>query len=320
MADLRETIIDWARQGRLRQEDLRRALVMEGVLPTAGDWRRFLDRLLLWLGTVGCASGVIFFLAYNWEDLGRFAKLGLVEVLVVAVLAFVWRLGLERPAGKAALLASALLVGALLALIGQIYQTGADTFELFTAWTIAILPWVVISRFPALWLGWIALVNLAVSFYFMVFPGLFGILFSSETLLWVLLGIDTAALALWEGASFKVAWLRERWASRLLATAAGTVATMLAVYAVLEEAKIWGLCVWLVWLALAYLVYRHRLRDLFVLAGGVLSVIVVIITFFGKHLINWDEAGGFLVTGLIVIGLSAAGGWWLRRIAAEEAA
>jgi uncharacterized membrane protein len=320
MTDLRETIIDWARQGRLRPEDLRRALLLEGALPSVADWRHFLDRLLLWLGTVGIAAGVIFFLAFNWERLGRFAKLGLVEALIVAALFFVGRLGLNKAAGKAALLASALLVGALLALIGQTYQTGADTFELFAVWAIAILPWVVIGRFPALWMGWLALVNLAVTLYLQTFPGLFGFLFDSEQMLWVLLGLNTVALAVWEGAAAAgVAWLRERWATRLLATAAGTLATVLAVFAVIEEASGWALLAWIVWLALAYAVYRHRLRNLFVLAGGVLSLIVVLTAFLGKHLIDIDDAGGFLLTGLVVIGLSAAGGWWLRRIAVEEA-
>jgi uncharacterized membrane protein len=321
MTDAREAILDWARQGRLRPEDLRRALLQGGALPQAGDWRRFLDRLLLWLGTVGVAAGLIFFLAYKWEDLGRFAKLGLVEVLLVVTLVFVVRFGLERAAGKAALLAAALTVGGLLALIGQTYQTGADTFELFTVWALAILPWTLAGRFPALWLGWLALVNLAVALYFRTFPGLFGLLFSAETLLWVLLAVNTLALAVWEGAAAAgVVWLRERWAARLLATASGLCATQLAVYAIFESASSWGALAWLAWLAGAYVVYRIFLRDLFVLAGGVLSVIVVLTAFFGNHLIDWSDAGGFLLTGLLVIGLSAAGGWWLRRIATEEAA
>jgi uncharacterized membrane protein len=319
MTDLRESIVDWARQGRLRPEDLRRALMLEGALPCAADWRRFLDRLLLWLGTVGIASGVIFFLAFNWERLGRFAKIGLVEALVVAALALTVRLGLNRPGGKAALLASALLVGALLALIGQTYQTGADTFELFAVWAAAILPWVLVGRFPALWIGWLALVNLAATLYFQTLPGLFGILFDPETLLWVLLGLNTLALAVWESSAVRLEWLRERWAPRLLATAAGTLATVLAMFAILDEGSGWGVLAWLVWLVLAYAIYRRLLRDLFVLAGAVLSLIVVITTFLGKHLLDIDEAGGFLLTGLLVIGLSAAGGWWLRRIAVEEA-
>ena len=40
-------------------------------------------------------------------------------------------------AGKAVLTLLSLLVGALLALTGQIYQTGADTYELFAWWAVA---------------------------------------------------------------------------------------------------------------------------------------------------------------------------------------
>ncbi|MET0204922.1 MAG: DUF2157 domain-containing protein [Casimicrobiaceae bacterium] len=56
----------------------------------------------------------------------------------------VWR-GLDTLPGKAALVA-ALLAGALLALVGQVYQTGADTFELFAAWAVAIV--VLVARMP----------------------------------------------------------------------------------------------------------------------------------------------------------------------------
>jgi hypothetical protein len=68
----------------------------------------------------------------------------------------------------------------------------------------------------------------------------------------------------------------------------------------------------------AYILYRHKVKDLFVLAGGVLSVVVVISTFVVRHLFRAD-AGAFLMVGLLIIGISAAGGWWLKSIAAEEA-
>lgn len=319
MTDVRQTILDWAGQGRLRQEDLRRALALEGALPSNRDWWHFLDRLLLWLGTVSVAAGVIFFLAFNWTSLGRYAKFGLVEILLIAALFFVWKLGLERPAGKAALLGAALLVGALLALIGQTYQTGADTWELFAVWALAILPWALVGRFPALWVFWLGLVNVAVSLYFQTFPGLFGVLFDTERLLWVLLGVNTAALVVWEGAARRAVWLRERWAVRLLATAGGTFATTLALMFVLDEASPWGLLGWGAWLAAAYTIYRHRIRDLYVLAGGALSLIVVIMTFLTRHLLEINE-WFLLPIGMTVIVLSALAGWWLRNIAAEEAA
>jgi len=79
-----------------------------------------------------------------------------------------------------------------------------------------------------------------------------------------------------------------------------------------------GLAAWAAWMVAAYLLYRHRVKDLFVLAGGVLSVVVVVSTVVIRHFFRVD-AGAFLVVGLLVIGISAAGGWWLKSVAAEEA-
>lgn len=320
MAHQRREILEWAGQGRIAPQNLRAALELGAVLPTAEQWRRFLDRLLLFMGAVMLAASVIFFLAYNWQDLGRYTKFGLVQALLLVALAFVWRLGLERVSGKAALLTAALLTGALLALVGQTYQTGADTYELFAAWAVAILPWVVLARFPALWILWLALVNLAVTLYFQAFGGWLGIVFGPERQLWLLFGLNTAALLAWEAAAAAgVEWLHERWPVRLIATASGVLVTVLAVMAVFDSkyGVAWSVIAWLAWLGAAYAVYRRRIKDLYMLAGGVLSMIVVVTAFLGKHLIR-GEAGGFLLIGLIVIGMSAAGSYWLKNVATEE--
>ena len=321
MAHARDEILDWVERGRIAPENLRAALEAGGALPSSAEWRSFLEQLLLWLGAVFLAAAGIFFIAYNWASMGRYAKFALAEMPIAAALGFVWWLGLERAAGRAALLAAALLVGALLALIGQIYQTGADTFELFAAWAAAILPWVLIGRFAALWIVWIAIVNLALAFYFQTFGGMFGILFGPERQLWFLFALNTAALAAWEGcAAVGVKWLRERWAARVLATASGALATTLALFDILDWRTASGFAVpaWLAWLGCAYAVYRRRIKDLFVLAGGALSVVVIVATFLAEHMPRIDEAFAFLLIGLIVIGLSAAAGWWLKRIASEE--
>ncbi len=312
----RQTLLDWAEQGRIAPANLRRALDSAGALPTLGGWRSFLDHLLLWMGTVLTGAGVIFFFAYNWQDLSRFAKLGLVEALIAVTLVFVWRLGVDRPAGKAALFAASLLVGSLLALVGQIYQTGADPFELFTAWALAILPWVVLGRFPALWMLWLALVNLAVTLYYQAFHGFLGFLFGTEELLWTLLALNLAALAAWEISAIKAAWLRERWGPRLIATASGAIATSLVMSEILDDdGTSYGAAAWLAWLAIVYAVYRRRIPDVYILAGAVLSVIVVVVTSLVDSLEM--DAGQMLFIGLVVIGLSAAGGWWLRRVISE---
>ncbi|MBI5484229.1 MAG: hypothetical protein HY888_07190, partial [Deltaproteobacteria bacterium] len=66
-----------------------------------------------------------------------------------------------------------------------------------------------------------------------------------------------------------------------------------------------------------YVVYRHRIRDLDVLALGVLSIVIVVAVFLGYNLVRHGEAGAFLLVGMVVLGLSAAGGWWLRKVAQE---
>lgn len=324
MADTRRIVLHWIAQGHIAAADISRALTVADVLPSREGWRHFLDRLLLWMGMLFIASGLIFFLAYNWKDLGRYAKFSLAEALVVAALLLIWYRGLERPEGKAALFGASLFTGALLALIGQTYQTGADTFELFGTWAALILPWVLAGRLAALWLLWLTLVNVAIALYFQTFPSVFGIVFNTwrtdwEHMLWILFCFDTAALAVWEACAARgIGWLQPRWGARLVATASGVFVTWLAMMQITEDYSTGILAVpaWFAWLAAAWFVYRRIIADLFVLAGGVLSAIVVVTTFLVKHLGSHD-AGGFLMTSLIVIAMTAAGGWWLKNLAVE---
>ena len=316
----RGEIMAWAGDGRIAPDALPQAMLIAGALPGPAEWRRFLDGLALWMGSLFLAAAVIFFFAYNWNELGRFTRFGIVELLLIGSVLASWRLGLERMSGKAALLVANLLVGALLALVGQTYQTGADPWELFATWALFVLPWVGVSRFSPLWLLWLALVNLAVSLYYHAFAGLFGILFGTETLWWTLAGVNTAALAAWELAAGRgVTWLAERWAPRIVATAAAGYITLLAAWGIVDRtsggfAELLG---YAVWLACAYALYRHRVRDLYVLALGVLSLIIVISVFLGHTMVHSGDAVAFLFVGLVVLGLSAAGGWWLRTVARE---
>lgn len=321
---IRHTILDWTARGAIG--DARAALELAGVLPGAREWRAFLDRLLTWSAAVAFAAAAVFFIAYNWNELGRFAKFGLAQAFVLAALVGYWRLGPDSLAGKAALLAGSIFLGALLALFGQVYQTGADTWELFANWAALIFPWVLVGRFAGLWMLWIALLNIAIVFYYRVFPGLFGLLVHADGQLWTLFVFNTAALAAWELAAGRIAWLNERWAPRLLAIASGGLITVLMLEAILgalgihrERSSLAPFLVYPVWLASAYAVYHGRLRDVFVLAGGCLSVIVVVSAFLGKLLLDrsGDTALSFLLIALVVIAMAAVSGWWLKQLARE---
>lgn len=319
----RDTVLAWTEGGHIARENLPAALRTAGVQATPMAWASFLDTLFLWLGCIFLAVAVIFFFAWNWQDMSRLTKLGLAQVPIVLALAAAWRLGLERAAGKAVLFAASLLVGALLALVGQIYQTGADTYELFAVWSLAILPWTLLARMPALWLFELLLANVAIALYFNTFPGIFGLLFSTARLLWVLLAFNTLAWVVWEVIAWRAAQ-RPHWALRCLAFASSALVTMLAAQYVFEVRVqgLWGVLVWSIWMALAYFTFRRRIPDLFVLACGVFSGIVVVTSILVEVLMKSarSDPAAFLFIGTTVIGMSAAGGWWLRQVAKEQGA
>ncbi len=319
----RDTVVEWAERGQISPDALPRALEVAGAIPDGPAWRRFLSVLLLTVGALLLAAGVVMFFAYNWDALGRHQKFALVETVFVASAAVAWFIGPARVAGQAALLLTTLLTGALLALIGQTYQTGADTYQLFGYWALLILPWVVVGCMPVLWLLLVALVNLTLVTYFDAFQGALGIIgtIDNEALAWILFALNTIVLVVWELAARRgISWMSERWAPRLLAIASGACAANLALWAVFEtsgDIGPWALPAYVAWMAGAFYCYRFRIRDLFVLAGGVLSAVVVIAAALTRWLADGDNAGAFLLIGMVVIGLSGAGAWWLRGVAAE---
>jgi len=316
MSSRRALLLQWAEEGVIPRDRLRDALALAGVTPTATQWRVFLDRALLWSGVLMLAASVIFFIAYNWDALGRWARFALVEILIVLALAAHWKLGSERPAGKAALVAASILLGALLALFGQTYQTGADTWQLFAMWAALVFPWVLIGRQAALWVLWLALVNVAAVLYFQIFRGALWLAFGTEAMLLMLLALNTSALALWELAARHFDWLRERWAMRLLVVAAGSAVTVLLLQLIFDAhgTSHAPVLIYPIWIAAAYVVYRWLVPDLFVLAGLCLSLIVVVTSFLGGYVLKNQSAGAFLFIALVVIAMSAGAAIWLRAV------
>lgn len=131
----------------------------------AAHWHRWALSALLVLGAAHVLAGVVFFFAYNWDDLPPFTKFGILQAGVLTSFAAALLLRLERPAGQAMLIAASVFTGVLFAVIGQVYQTGADVWELFVAWTVLTLPWALASKSSAHWLFWIIICLTAISLY-----------------------------------------------------------------------------------------------------------------------------------------------------------
>jgi len=285
----------------------------------------WIERLLLWLGVSSLLAGLIFFVAANWSGIGRFGKFALVEAVLVISLV-VYTLSARFRYGNAALLAASLAVGALLALIGQTYQTGADTYELFLLWALLILPWALVARLPALWALWLILLHVAYVLYVQASNWLTEDHF--DAFITVVVLFDCGALALWETAATRGReWMQGRWVPRLLALTAGIAVTMLAIAVIVislmsyRHARSGYFVLYILVLAGLYGGYRRKTPDLFMLAGGALSLIVVTTLGLVRILIEIKglkpDTEDFFMLGLFSMLATAGATWWLRQVARE---
>ncbi len=144
------TLQGWVASGDLPAQHLEPALELAGARPGRQQTVALLDRLLLVAALLCGCSAVIFFFAYNWDAMGRLHRFALAQVLVGLPLLALLRYPLRHWLAQSGLFASGLLLGALLALVGQTYQTGADNFELFLYWALLLVPWAVLGRSQAL--------------------------------------------------------------------------------------------------------------------------------------------------------------------------
>lgn len=115
---------------------------------------RRLNQGLLLVAALLLAGGLIFWIAANWQEQTRMFKLGLIEAALA--LSVVAAAALPR-ARVPALLAANLVLGGLLAFVGQTYQTGADAWQLFAAWATLSLVWTGLARSDVLWTLWIGI-------------------------------------------------------------------------------------------------------------------------------------------------------------------
>ena len=106
--------------------------------------------------------GLIFWLAANWDTLGRFGRFALLEACVlVTCVAALWRVALSAPSGLLAFLS----IGGLFAYFGQTYQTGADPWQLFALWAALAIPLCLGVRSDVLWAPWALVVVSAISLW-----------------------------------------------------------------------------------------------------------------------------------------------------------
>jgi hypothetical protein len=78
-----------------------------------------------------------------------------------------------------------------------------------------------------------------------------------------------------------------------------------------------ALPVWVLFLASFYLFYRKLQVNLFMLAGGCLSGIVVTVALLAEALLHQGEPAAYLLVSIIVIGLGVGAAFWLKKVQME---
>lgn len=262
------------------------------------DWRFFLDRALLGIGAAFLLSGVIFFFAYNWAYLPDAAKIGITEVLMVATAAYGIFSRKSELVKKVCIMAASVLTGALFAVYGQVYQTGADAYDFFLGWGCAILLWSIVSGFPAQWLLQSIIIDLVILLYTQqVGPeweagNMLLLLFIIHLVQIVVLEIFTAAGKLPEHSG---------WMVKTMAVLAAGFLTSATIIVIMGEGGQAGIIWVLTLIALPGAAwYGVTRRNLFYPALVPLCFIVIVCALMVKAMGD-DPVGMFLLAALFVI-------------------
>jgi hypothetical protein len=281
--------------------------------PSAAAWAGFLDRVLLALGSALLVSAVVYGVAWNWSEIGELSRLVGVELVFAATGGVaVWR-GTATASGRAAALAAAALIGPLLGLVGITWQTGADPWTLFAAWSGLSLALVAAAGSGWGWAGWLLVVDLAVALWIGQAGG-WPMATAPLVVIAALAGLHLAGAALLLGAG-GAGWLRAVEAPALALVGLALVVLTgpaLAVALDWHDGGVWLVVDLAMWAGLvvahgALLVAR---RSVSAGAAAGLSVLAVVTTAFMRVALKiddgpimWFVCGVFVLTG--AIGLAA---------------
>lgn len=331
MSQSRRTLEQLLKQGALPLSKADAAARQLKIYPTKFAWLAFFDKAALIIGSVALVLSLVFFVAYNWQDMGKMGKFALVEGALVITIALYVALSFRKRfvfIRQLLLLIASIITGSLLALFGQVYQTGADTWQLFFGWALLIIPWVVIARMPALWLLWLGLVN-AVTLTYIDSSLFFMIDYFGEFWQFALVTIvNFIAFCLWL-LCLEKSGLRSRrtasphtslhWSTYVVGLLSTYTITYLTITTFFDNQNtllfLVALSLWIGWAAFMYWRFYKRHIDLLMLTYLCGSIIALIVFILGKALLGNFDAGSLLLLALILIGSSSYAIVWLRKVA-----
>jgi len=296
---------------------------MELLFPTY-SWGMWAFRVLLAIGVTLVLTGIVTFFAFNWDAIPPLAKLGGIQFGMLALVAVVFRLGLNHPASGWLFLCASVLIGVFFAVFGQIYQTGADAWQLFQAWALLMLPWVLIARFANLWVLWLAICHVFILLYW---DQVVGTTDKWSLILFILLMVFNAVfLVLKEYLQGRgMDWLKVPWTTHLLVAAVLGCALVPSGTLIIEKwnadlSMIWGSVLAGLAFAGCYYYFRYRTPDFIAFALTIFALCILVEIAMIDLLLkvmDYAESLAFLLMGGLTLGLFTLMTLKLKAIAAE---
>lgn len=202
------------------------------------------------------------------------------------------------------------LTGTLLAVFGQIYQTGADAYDLFLGWTLFTVLWAIAARFAPLWLTFIGLLCTTIWLYNIQISthGSWKMVLLANAVTWVC--ASAAAIAEWMSAKGNLN-KQNHWFVDILSLATIIHTSFLLMSAIsdtdsLAATTFWGEKNVMASLISTILVFSAGLwwgwkkRNLFYLAAIPFAVLMILLCAFICHS-NLKDANLFFLSGMMVI-------------------
>lgn len=309
--------------GKITQEARDYAL---NLLYPHNQWGLWISRMLLVIGAALVLSGIVYFFAFNWAKIPPSVKLSSIQGGIIACLAGAWFYSLERISGQVLLLSASVLVGVFMAVFGQVYQTGADAYQLFMMWSLLTFGWVLVSNFAAQWIVWLVITNIFLVLWWQqaALPTE-----AMEHMIFAYLAIlNGATLALREYLVMKkvCTWLDAQWIRVVLTIATLTVMLIPIVGLVTKlgygvtESILLSSVIGLAGHGTFYCFYRYKRPDMWALAAVALSVCITIEVAAFRVLMEMPNRPGalaFLLIGLMTLGIFTGAIIYLRKVAKE---
>ena len=259
-----------------------RAYALNFLIPHRA-WGLWVSRILLSLGTLLVLSGIIYFFAFNWAAITPAIKFATLQASIVVAITGACVLSLNSLWGRTLLLSASVLVGIFMAVFGQVYQTGADAYQLFMMWSLFTFGWTVISKFAPQWLFWLLITNTWLVLWWeqAALPS-----HEMEYMIFAYMAIFNG-IALGSAEYFATfprhAWLMIRWI-RIVLVAVTLFVMLIPIFAFILQPGRMTLSILLgsgmgtIGHGLFFYYYRYKRPDMEALAMTILSLCIIVIT------------------------------------------